>query len=119
MRLLRAPMARRMPISFVRSVTERTKEIGIRRAIGARKSRIVLQFLINTCVLSLGGGLAGLLVGVTIPVIITFFTGMPTVIRAYSMFLAFGISAGIGIVFGLYPALRAASLDPIDALRHE
>ena len=55
----------------------------------------------------------------TIPVIITFFTGMPTVIRAYSMFLAFGISAGIGIVFGLYPALRAASLDPIDALRHE
>ena len=101
------------------SVTERTKEIGIRRAIGARKSRIVLQFLINTCVLSLGGGLAGLLVGVTIPVIITFFTGMPTVIRAYSMFLAFGISAGIGIVFGLYPALRAASLDPIDALRHE
>ena len=101
------------------SVTERTKEIGIRRAIGARKSRIVLQFLINTCVLSIGGGIVGLLLGVAIPVIITFFTGMPTVIRAYSMFLAFGISAGIGIVFGLYPALRAASLDPIEALRHE
>ena len=101
------------------SVTERTKEIGIRRAIGARKSRIVLQFLINTCVLSIGGGVVGLLLGVAIPVIITFFTGMPTVIRAYSMFLAFGISAGIGIVFGLYPALRAASLDPIEALRHE
>ena len=101
------------------SVTERTKEIGIRRAIGARKSRIVLQFLINTCVLSLGGGVAGLIVGVIIPLLITFTTGMPTVIRAYSMFLAFGISAGIGIVFGLYPALRAASLDPIEALRHE
>ncbi len=101
------------------SVTERTKEIGIRRAIGARRSRIVLQFLINTCVLSVGGGLAGLLVGVAIPLVITFFTGMPTVIRAYSMALAFGISAGIGIVFGLYPALRAASLDPIEALRHE
>lgn len=101
------------------SVTERTKEIGIRRAIGARKSRIVLQFLINTCVLSLGGGVAGLLVGVIIPLAITLFSGMPTVIRAYSMFLAFGISAGIGIVFGLYPALRAASLDPIEALRHE
>ena len=101
------------------SVTERTKEIGIRRAIGARKSRIVLQFLINTCVLSIGGGIVGVLLGVAIPVIITFFTGMPTVIRAYSMFLAFGISAGIGIVFGLYPALRAASLDPIEALRHE
>ena len=63
--------------------------------------------------------LAGLVVGVTIPLLITFFTGMPTVIRAYSMFLAFGISAAIGIVFGLYPALRAASLDPIEALRHE
>ena len=101
------------------SVTERTKEIGIRRAIGARKSRIVVQFLINTCVLSIGGGLAGLVVGVTIPVLITFFTNMPTVIQPYSMVLAFGISVGIGIVFGLYPALRAASLDPIEALRHE
>ena len=101
------------------SVTERTKEIGIRRAIGARKSRIVVQFLINTCVLSIGGGLAGLVVGVAIPLLITFFTSMPTVIQPYSMVLAFGISVGIGIVFGLYPALRAASLDPIEALRHE
>ena len=101
------------------SVTERTKEIGIRRAIGARKSRIVVQFLINTCVLSIGGGLAGLVVGVTIPILITFFTQMPTVIQPYSMVLAFGRSVGIGIVFGLYPALRAASLDPIEALRHE
>ena len=101
------------------SVTERTKEIGIRRAIGARKSRIVVQFLINTCVLSIGGGLAGLVVGVTIPLLITFFTAMPTVIQPYSMVLAFGISVGIGIVFGLYPALRAASLDPSEALRHE
>ena len=101
------------------SVTERTKEIGIRRAIGARKSRIVVQFLINTCVLSIGGGLCGLVVGVTIPLLITFFTSMPTVIQPYSMVLAFGISVGIGIVFGLYPALRAASLDPIEALRHE
>ena len=101
------------------SVTERTKEIGIRRAIGARRSRIVVQFLINTCVLSLGGGLMGLVVGVAIPLLITVFTDMPTVVRLYSLFLAFGISAGIGIVFGLYPAMRAASLDPIDALRHE
>ena len=101
------------------SVTERTKEIGIRRAIGARKSRIVVQFLINTCVLSIGGGLAGLVVGVVIPIAITFFTAMPTVIQPYSMLLAFGISVGVGIVFGLYPALRAASLDPIEALRHE
>ncbi len=101
------------------SVTERTKEIGIRRAIGARRSRIVVQFLINTCVLSIGGGVVGLLVGVAIPLLITVFTEMPTVVRPYSLLLAFGISAGIGIVFGLYPAMRAASLDPIDALRHE
>ena len=101
------------------SVTERTKEIGIRRAIGARRSRIVIQFLINTCVLSIGGGLVGLLVGVVIPFLITAFTAMPTVVQPYSLMLAFGISVGIGIIFGLYPAMRAAALDPIEALRHE
>lgn len=101
------------------SVTERTKEIGIRRAIGARKSRIVVQFLINTCVLSIGGGGLGILLGVAIPMVITLTTDMPTVIQPYSLILAFGISAGIGILFGLYPAMRAASLDPIEALRHE
>ena len=101
------------------SVTERTKEIGIRRAIGARRSRIVIQFLINTCVLSIGGGLVGLLLGVAIPLLITAFTEMPTVVQPYSLMLAFGISVGIGIIFGLYPAMRAASLDPIEALRHE
>ena len=101
------------------SVTERTKEIGIRRAIGARRSLIVLQFLINTCVLSIGGGLIGLLLGVLIPVLITVFTDMPTVVQPYSLTLAFGISVGIGIVFGLYPAMSAAKLDPIEALRHE
>ncbi len=101
------------------SVTERTKEIGIRRAIGARRSRIVVQFLINTCVLSIGGGVVGLLFGVGIPFMITLTTAMPTVVQPYSLLLAFGISVAIGILFGLYPAMRAASLDPIEALRHE
>ena len=101
------------------SVTERTKEIGIRRAIGARRSRIVIQFLINTCVLSIGGGVVGLLLGIAIPFLITVFTDMPTVVQPYSLILAFGISVGIGIIFGLYPAMRAAALDPIEALRHE
>ena len=101
------------------SVTERTQEIGIRRAIGARRSHIVLQFLVETCVLSIGGGLIGLVLGSLIPLLITRLAGMPTVIRPYSLVLAFSISAGIGIVFGLYPARRAAMLDPVEALRRD
>ena len=101
------------------SVTERTQEIGIRRAIGARRSHIVLQFLVETCVLSIGGGLIGLLLGSVIPLLITMLADMPTSIRPYSLILAFSISAGIGIVFGLYPARRAARLDPVEALRRD
>ena len=78
-----------------------------------------MQFLINTCVLSIGGGVVGLMVGIGIPFLITIFTDMPTVVQPYSLLLAFGISVAIGILFGLYPAIRAASLDPIEALRHE
>ena len=101
------------------SVTERTQEIGIRRAIGARRIHIVVQFLVETCVLSIGGGVIGLAVGVVIPLLVTRFAGMPTCIRPYSLVLAFSISAAIGIVFGLYPASRAARLDPVEALRRE
>ncbi len=101
------------------SVTERTQEIGIRRAIGARRSHIVVQFLVETCVLSIGGGLIGLVFGAGIPLIITAASGMPTSVKAYSLILAFSISAAIGIVFGLYPANRAAKLDPVEALRRE
>ncbi|MBR4611783.1 MAG: FtsX-like permease family protein, partial [Kiritimatiellae bacterium] len=100
------------------SVTERTREIGIRRAIGARRSHIVAQFLVETCVLSIGGGVLGLAVGVALPLIVTHFSGIPTCIRPYSLLLAFGISAAIGIIFGLYPASRASRLDPVEALRH-
>lgn len=99
------------------SVTERTKEIGIRRAIGAKRSHIVAQFLVETCVLSAGGGLIGLAVGVALPLLVTKFAGIPTAIQPYSLLLAFGISAAIGIIFGIYPASRAARLDPVEALR--
>jgi putative ABC transport system permease protein len=101
------------------TVTERTREIGIRRAIGAKRRQIVSQFLIETSVLSTIGGLIGIGVGVIVPAIITYFAGMPTVITPESIFLPLFISAGVGIVFGLYPAARAAKVDPIVALRHE
>ncbi|MBN1226903.1 MAG: ABC transporter permease, partial [Deltaproteobacteria bacterium] len=101
------------------SVTERTREIGIRRAIGAKRKQIISQFLIETVVLSTIGGIVGLGVGVFIPLVITYITNMPTVITLGSILLPLIISAGIGIIFGLYPAYRAANVDPIVALRHE
>ncbi len=101
------------------SVTERTREIGVRRAIGAKKRQIVVQFLIETMVLSCTGGLVGIGFGLAIPRLITRFSGMSTLVPGYSLPLAFGISVAIGVVFGLYPAVRAANLDPIEALRHE
>ncbi len=101
------------------SVTERTREIGIRRAIGARRQQIVGQFLIEAVVLSTVGGLIGVGVGVGIPQLITLLSGMRTIVPLYAVLLSLGISMAVGIVFGLYPALRAARLDPIVALRHE
>ncbi len=101
------------------SVTERTKEIGIRRAIGAKRKQIIGQFLIETVVLSVTGGMIGIGIGVLIPWIITIAAQMPTAVTAWSVGLSVVISVGIGIVFGMYPAMRAANLDPIVALRHE
>jgi putative ABC transport system permease protein len=101
------------------SVTERTREIGIRRAIGAKRRQIVMQFLIETVVLSTVGGLLGVAIGVSIPWLISYYTEMPTEVTASSLVLALGISVTVGLVFGIYPATRAASLDPIEALRHE
>lgn len=101
------------------SVTERTREIGVRRAIGARRAQIILQFLIETVVLSVAGGLIGIVIGFAIPMGVTYFADMPTIVTMSSLVLSAGISVAIGIVFGLYPAIRAANLDPITALRHE
>ncbi|NQT82347.1 ABC transporter permease [bacterium] len=101
------------------SVTERTREIGIRRALGAKRRDIILQFLVETIVLSAGGGVVGLIIGVVTPRLVTYFADMRTIVTPWSLILAFGISAAIGVIFGLYPASRAANMDPIEALRHE
>jgi putative ABC transport system permease protein len=101
------------------SVTERTREIGIRRAIGAKRKQIIFQFLIETVVLSTTGGIIGLGVGTFIPFIITLVTGMATVLTLWGILLPLLISMLIGILFGLYPAIHAAQVDPIVALRHE
>jgi len=101
------------------SVTERTREIGIRRALGARRRDIVLQFLVETVILSGTGGIIGVCLGVLIPQLITYFSGMMTIVTVWGPLIAFTISGLIGVVFGLYPALRAAYMDPVEALRHE
>jgi len=101
------------------TVTERTREIGIRRALGAKRRHIVSQFLVETVVLSVGGGLLGVLFGLLGPWIVSTTTDMVTIVTPTAPLLAFLISAGIGVVFGLYPAARAAKMDPVEALRHE
>jgi putative ABC transport system permease protein len=101
------------------TVSERTREIGIRRALGAKKRDIVVQFLSETLLLTLAGGILGIILGSVIPFFVTRFGNMPTVITGISLVLAFGISAAVGVTFGLYPAYRAANMDPIESLRHE
>ena len=101
------------------SVTERTREIGIRRALGARRRDIVTQFLVETVLLAGAGGVIGVLLGLGIPFIVTQTAGMKTIVTLWSPMLAFTISALVGVVFGIYPALRAAQMDPVEALRHE
>ena len=101
------------------SVTERTREIGIRMAVGARTPDILLQFLAEAVILSVLGGLTGIALGALISVLISHFAGWTTVISPLSIGLAFGFSALVGIFFGYYPASKAAALDPIEALRYE
>jgi putative ABC transport system permease protein len=120
------------------TVTERTREIGIRRALGATRTHIIMQFLVETVMLSVVGGLTGIAGGLLCPAIVTgirnlliayapnLMANLPEVAKqvepqivSYSLPLAFGISVAVGVVFGLYPAYRAAQMDPIEALRHE
>lgn len=101
------------------TVMERTREIGIRRAVGAKKRHIVEQFLTETVLLSVCGGILGIILGLSVPYFVTRFAGMETIVTLWSLALAFGISALVGLLSGIYPACRAANMDPIEALRHE
>lgn len=101
------------------SVSERTKEIGIRMAIGARRGDIMKQFLVESLSLSLAGGLAGIVLGIAISQIGSFFTGWPATVSVSAIVIACLFSAVVGVFFGLYPARKAASLNPVEALRHE
>ncbi|MDQ7054199.1 MAG: ABC transporter permease [candidate division KSB1 bacterium] len=101
------------------SVMERTREIGIRRAIGATRRDILSQFLFESASLSILGGIIGILLGWGMTGLITFYAGWKTVVSVFAVLLAFGVSAAVGIIFGLYPARKAAFLDPIESLRYE
>jgi ABC-type antimicrobial peptide transport system permease subunit len=101
------------------SVTERTQEIGLRLAVGARRRDVMVQFLVEAVVLSLAGGLVGVAVGVGAAKVLTLLLEWPTRVTPGTIALAFGIAAAVGVAFGFYPARRASRLDPIDALRYE
>ena len=101
------------------TVLERTREIGIRRAIGARQADIIRQFLTEAILISIVGGLLGIAFGFTLSKVIAAAAGWSTVVTATSIGVAFGVSVGIGLVFGIYPAMQAAKLDPIEAIRYE
>ena len=101
------------------SVLERTREIGIRRAIGGKRSHIMKQFITEAVVLSIAGGIIGVLLGISLSVSITWFTDITTSITFYSIIIAFAFSVIVGITFGYLPAKRAAELSPIESIRHE
>jgi putative ABC transport system permease protein len=101
------------------SVTERTREIGIRKALGARRADVMSQFLIESGTMAVVGGVIGIFAGVVVAKTITLIIGMPSRIEAWSVISGLVVSASVGIFFGVYPARRAAQLDPIVALRSE
>jgi putative ABC transport system permease protein len=101
------------------SVKERTMEIGIRKAIGARAQDILKQFLFEAVVLTGAGGLIGVLVGIGIAMIVRAATPLPAAVSAWSVLLGLGVSIGVGLFFGIFPAQKAARMDPIVSLRYE
>jgi len=101
------------------TVTERTREIGLRKAIGAKSKDVTLQFLSEAVILTFIGGIIGIILGIILCFVISQFTGIPTKVALQSILLAFGVSAAIGLIFGYYPARKAAKLNPISALRYE
>ena len=107
-----------MNIMFV-TVTERTREIGLRKALGAKKKWIITQFLAESILLTIAGGILGMLLGTALSFVISKLINLPFTISAFSVLLAVGVSGGIGILFGWYPAQKAANLSPIEALRYE
>jgi putative ABC transport system permease protein len=98
---------------------ERIREIGIRQAIGATKRDIVLQFLMEATLLSISGGLIGIILGLALSKIIMELTDILTIVSLLSVIISFGVSASVGIIFGYWPSQRAAAQDPVESLRHE
>ena len=101
------------------SVLERTPEIGLRRAIGARKADVIRQFVIETTLIAVAGGMLGLALGGAMARLIASFAGWSTIVTPSALLLSFSVSVLIGLVFGVYPAMKAASLDPVQALHYE
>ena len=101
------------------SVTERTREIGVRKAIGARRRDILWQFLIEAVTLSIVGGAVGVLGGVGLALAVARFSPLPASIEVWAVLTGLGVASSVGIIFGLFPALKAARLDPIESLRYE
>ena len=101
------------------TVTERTREIGIRKALGAREKDILRQFLLESIIISGTGGFLGIILGIVISLSISKFSDYQTIIESYSIFLSLGVATSVGVFFGYWPAKKAAALDPIEALRYE
>jgi putative ABC transport system permease protein len=101
------------------SILERTREIGLRRAVGARRSDIVRQFVVEATMISFAGGTIGIVLGFVISRSIAWFAGWSTIVTFSSISLAFLVSISVGLVFGIYPATKAAGLDPVEAIRYE